>query len=74
MREFTVVFFAYALITHDEVVLYINESQVDASVSSHLADGIIVKPYESVFEDIKRFSDSVSGKESVSLDESAMGC
>jgi Xaa-Pro aminopeptidase len=61
-----IVFFAYALVTHSEVVLYIDETQVDESVSSHLASGIVVKPYYTVFEDLTSFSQTVSGKESVS--------
>jgi hypothetical protein len=45
-------------------MLYIDESQVDKEVTSHLGSGIVVKPYGAIFDDLKAYGESAT-KESV---------
>ncbi|KAF8978402.1 hypothetical protein BGZ46_006497 [Entomortierella lignicola] len=50
------VFFAYAIITKDTVNLYLQEKPVSKEVREHLGGEIQIKPYESLYEDLKSFS------------------
>ncbi|KAI8982649.1 peptidase M24, structural domain-containing protein [Pilobolus umbonatus] len=45
------VFYAYALITEEETILYIDENKLSAEVKDYLK-GVIVKPYLAVFDDL----------------------
>ena len=53
------------MITHQEAILYIDQKQVDKYVNSHLGNQVEVKPYESIFGDLKKFAEGISEKESV---------
>ncbi|KAG5437159.1 hypothetical protein PCANB_001135 [Pneumocystis canis] len=46
------VFFAYALITNNETMLYIDSMKLDCHVKEHLKN-VQIKPYESVFRDLE---------------------
>lgn len=48
------VFFSYAVITADEVTLYVDANKLTDDCHSYLAEsGVVVKPYDSLFEDAK---------------------
>lgn len=53
------VFFAYALVTPDHAILYVDENKLDQSVISHLGQFVSVKPYEAVLDDAKTMGDSL---------------
>lgn len=65
------VFFAYALITLKEAILFIDPSQVSDIVSAHLGDEIIVKPYEAFFTELHDFAKIVVGKETIVIAKQA---
>lgn len=44
--DFNPVFFAYAIVTRDSAVLFVDESQLDDSVKIHLGQEVCVRPYE----------------------------
>lgn len=46
-------FFAYAVVTHDSAVLFVNEKQITPEIRKHLGDHVTIKPYENVFTEIK---------------------
>lgn len=55
------VFFSYAVITADEASLYIDAAKLTEDSKNYLAEsGVTVKPYESLFEDAKALSQSLS--------------
>jgi Xaa-Pro aminopeptidase len=47
------VFFAYAVVTLDNVVLFVDSNQLDDTVIEHLGDQVLVKPYLSFFQYLK---------------------
>ncbi|CAL1708592.1 unnamed protein product [Somion occarium] len=47
--DFNPVFFAYAVVTHDNSLLFVNTSQVDDVVRTHLGDPVQIKPYDEFF-------------------------
>ena len=52
--QYNPVFFAYALVTQSEAILYIDESKLSKETLSYLQNGrAVVKPYSSVFSDIQ---------------------
>ncbi|KAJ1971105.1 hypothetical protein H4R33_007206, partial [Dimargaris cristalligena] len=51
--SFNPVFFAYALVTQNEIVLYLDQSKLGSSVRSHLGDQVTLKPYQAVFTDLR---------------------
>ncbi|KIK28257.1 hypothetical protein PISMIDRAFT_7740 [Pisolithus microcarpus 441] len=44
--DFNPVFFAYAIVTRDSAVLFVDEGQLDDSVKIHLGQEVCVRPYE----------------------------
>jgi Xaa-Pro aminopeptidase len=50
--RFVLVFFAYALITLDNAVIFVNEKQITPQVRKHLGDHVEIRPYEEVFKHI----------------------
>ena len=53
------VFFAYAVVTHDDVILFIDGDQLDDSVRKHLGEDIKVQPYSSFFQYLKGLPQSL---------------
>lgn len=50
------VFFAYAIVTLDEAVLYVDAAQLEERGRDHLAhSNVSVRPYTALFEDLKAF-------------------
>ena len=65
--EFNPVFFAYALLTHDNVTLFINATRLESEAfQSLLKDGVKLETYESVFESLL----TIAGNKRVWVDES----
>lgn len=55
------VFFSYAVVTDDEATLYIDSAKLDQESRSYLAESsVTVKPYDSLFEDTKALSKTLS--------------
>ncbi|KAL4254344.1 putative Xaa-Pro aminopeptidase P [Abortiporus biennis] len=51
--DFNPVFFAYAVVTEEKVVLFVNPSQIDDTVRKHLGPSIEIKPYDAFFSYLK---------------------
>ncbi|KAI0646631.1 Creatinase/aminopeptidase [Trametes meyenii] len=49
-----VVFFAYALVDQTKAILFVNESQLDASVREHLGSEVEIHPYDTFFSHLTR--------------------
>jgi len=47
------VFFSYAIVTPDYVNLYLQEKSVSSEVREHLGAEVTIKPYETVFDDLR---------------------
>jgi hypothetical protein len=59
------VFFAYAVVTMDEVILFIDSAQLDDTARQNL-DHVYTKPYHYIFEHLNGISRTLElGKESV---------
>ena len=54
------VFFAYALITPTEAVIYVDDHKLSPEVKAHLGHSVTIKPYDSIFVDTKALGQSVS--------------
>jgi hypothetical protein len=50
------VFFAYAVVTADSAILFVNDSQVDDTVRKHLGPSVKIQPHESFFPYLKELS------------------
>ncbi|KAI7907495.1 uncharacterized protein BX663DRAFT_424720 [Cokeromyces recurvatus] len=53
------VFYAYALITQEDSILYINSEKLTTDVLQHL-EGIIIKTYDDVFNDLRQLKNTLS--------------
>jgi Xaa-Pro aminopeptidase len=51
--DFNPVFFAYSLVTDNEVILYIDEKKITPQVHEHLGDSVQIKPYHSIFSHLR---------------------
>ncbi|KAI8057047.1 Creatinase/aminopeptidase [Syncephalis plumigaleata] len=51
--DFNPVFFAYSLVTNEEVFLYIDEKKITPQVREHLGDTVQIKPYNSIFSHLR---------------------
>ncbi|KAI0075951.1 Creatinase/aminopeptidase [Panus rudis PR-1116 ss-1] len=48
--DYNPVFFAYAVVTSDKVVLFVNPAQVDDTVRGHLVNSVEIAPYDQFFK------------------------
>ena len=48
--DFNPVFFAYAVVTQDKAILFVNPEQVDDGVRKHLGDAVEIRPYDNFFQ------------------------
>ncbi|KAG5518749.1 hypothetical protein PMAC_002718 [Pneumocystis sp. 'macacae'] len=64
------VFFAYALIMHNEVVLYIDDRKLDCYVKEYLKD-VKIRPYESIFSDLENLRNKLEGKKVIISDNAS---
>lgn len=56
------VFFAYAVVTPTSVNLYLQPESVTNLVREHLGPDIIIKPYDSIFDDLQELSSVVQSQ------------
>jgi Xaa-Pro aminopeptidase len=47
------VFFAYTIVTQDKVSLYLQEEAISDDVRAHLGPTVDIKPYETIFNDLR---------------------
>lgn len=63
--EFFPLVLSYAIITMDQMHLYINENKLDEEMKAQFAgDGVILHPYNDIYEDVKK----IAKEESVLVD------
>ncbi|OJT08305.1 hypothetical protein TRAPUB_844 [Trametes pubescens] len=60
--DFNPVFFAYALIDQEKASLFVNESQLNTSVSDHLGPEVEVHPYDTFFPALTRLGSELQAK------------
>ena len=66
--DYNPVFFAYAVITQDQALVFTNPSQVDDTVRTHLGDSIQVKSYDEFFPYLRGLGAELGlSKEAVSI-------
>ncbi|KII91342.1 hypothetical protein PLICRDRAFT_38090 [Plicaturopsis crispa FD-325 SS-3] len=58
--DFNPVFFAYAVITHESVALFVENEQIDDAVHGHLSSAVEIHPYNSFFQYLKGLSKSLN--------------
>jgi Xaa-Pro aminopeptidase len=54
------VFFAYAVVTPDEALLFVNDKQLDDAAKAYLGQSVTLKAYEEVFDYLKQLPASLS--------------
>lgn len=61
---FNPVFFSYAFVDADknQTILYLENSQINEEVRKHLGTGIIIRPYQQIFSDLKLYGESMQDK------------
>jgi Xaa-Pro aminopeptidase len=57
------VFFAYAVITHHNVTLFVDPVQIDAAVREHLSSEVDIQPYDTFFQYLKGLGDKLDLKQ-----------
>lgn len=63
------VFFSYAFVGKQSASLYIDSSQLDKAGISHLGDKVEVKPYDTIYSDLKTFAEQHAKSLSATGDE-----
>ena len=58
------VFFAYAIVTLDRVILYVDKKKCGRDVLAHLGSQVEIKPYLDIFSDSKELATTASAKKS----------
>ncbi|CAG8501195.1 11499_t:CDS:2, partial [Acaulospora colombiana] len=61
--KFNPVFFAYALITKHDIVLYIDETKLSKSVTDHLGPDVKFRPYNAIFDDLRKLAVALKKEE-----------
>ncbi|KAI9882711.1 MAG: TATA-box-binding protein [Watsoniomyces obsoletus] len=56
------VFYSYAIITASTADLFVDSKKISDAVRDHLADAVTIRPYESIFDETRRFSQSLLGE------------
>jgi Xaa-Pro aminopeptidase len=59
------VFFAYAIVTLSNAILFVNASQVSGAVRQHLGSEVTIKPYEDIWSALEELGNGVKEAESV---------
>lgn len=58
--EYFPLILCYSIVYNDKVALYINESKISDEIKSKLvADGVEIKPYNDIYEDVKKLNGTV---------------
>ncbi|EAU82877.1 aminopeptidase P [Coprinopsis cinerea okayama7 len=58
--DYNPVFFAYAVVTPDEVVLFINEKQLDDAARDYLGQDVKIRGYDELYDYLKELPKSLS--------------
>lgn len=67
MSYHALVFFAYAVVTPTETLLFINDAQVQDDVKAFLGSDVEIRPYETFLSSLKQLTTSLgASKEKVS--------
>lgn len=66
LKVFAAVFFAYAFVTHESAILFVDKDQVDDDILAHLGSEVEIRPYDEFFDYLKKYGKD-SGKEKVYL-------
>ncbi|KAI8824803.1 peptidase M24, structural domain-containing protein [Fimicolochytrium jonesii] len=61
------VFFAYALITKDEAILYVDDAKLSKEVKDHLGSDVTLCAYDAIFTDLQKLG-SEKGDQKLGLD------
>jgi len=61
--DFNPVFFAYAVITHHNVTLFVDPVQIDAAVREHLSSEVDIRPYDTFFQYLKGLGNELDLKQ-----------
>ena len=59
-RCYPLVFFAYAIVTTDSAILFVDESQLTEESRSLLTDAVQIKPYDTFFQYLKVIPEKLS--------------
>ncbi|KAF9986386.1 hypothetical protein BGZ65_007811 [Modicella reniformis] len=57
------VFFAYAIVTQHDTLLYLQQESVSKEVREHLGSAVQIKSYEAIYDDLKVLSETLWDKE-----------
>jgi Xaa-Pro aminopeptidase len=60
--DFNPVFFAYTVVTHDSITLFVDPAQIDEVVRKHLGPEVDIQPYDSFFQFLQGLGDKLSLK------------
>ncbi|CDH55410.1 creatinase aminopeptidase [Lichtheimia corymbifera JMRC:FSU:9682] len=53
------VFYSYAIISKADAVLYVDPAKVPDAVKEHLGSHVILKPYDAIFDDLRKLSETL---------------
>ncbi|KAI9014754.1 putative Xaa-Pro aminopeptidase P [Gaertneriomyces semiglobifer] len=56
------VFFAYALVTKEDVILYVDDVKVTEEAKAHLGSSVQIRPYNEIFENLRAMSAQKQGQ------------
>ncbi|KAF8176460.1 Creatinase/Prolidase N-terminal domain-containing protein [Pholiota molesta] len=65
--DFNPVFFAYAVVTTDKVILFVNDKQLDASAKNYLGTSVEIQPYDAFFAYLKSLPSSLDLKDDAKI-------
>ncbi|KAF8176456.1 Creatinase/Prolidase N-terminal domain-containing protein [Pholiota molesta] len=65
--DFNPVFFAYAVVTTDKVILFVNDKQLDASAKHYLGTSVEIQPYDAFFAYLKSLPSSLDLKDDAKI-------
>lgn len=54
------VFYSYAIISKADAVLYVDPAKVPDAVKEHLGSHVTLKPYDAIFDDLRKLSDTLA--------------
>lgn len=54
------VFYSYAIISKADAVLYVDPAKVPDAVKEHLGSHVTLKPYDAIFDDLRKLSETLA--------------
>ncbi|ODV89538.1 hypothetical protein CANCADRAFT_58443 [Tortispora caseinolytica NRRL Y-17796] len=52
------VFFSYAIVSSDSVLLFVDKSRIDPETTNYISEFATIRPYQSFFDDLRIFAES----------------